>query len=87
METKVEANEMSEFEHMFKEIKKEMRESAARLEQKLQELAERHLDEMQKSMLRFKKYYITEKNEETASTIPTTNIISERLRPFYLQMN
>jgi len=79
---------MSEFEHMFEEIKKEMKESAERLEQKLQELAERrseemrdicerHLDDMQMAMLKFKKYYVTEKNEETSSTIPTTNVISD----------
>jgi len=75
-ETKVEANEMSEFEHFFEEIKKEMRKSAERLEKKLQELAE---DEMQNSMLRFKEYHITKKNEEISSNIAATNDINDSI--------
>jgi len=54
-----------------------MRESAERLEKKLQDITERHLDDMQKTMLRFNEYAITKKNEETTSTIPTNNIIND----------
>jgi len=45
----------------------------------MSDILERHLDAMQKSMLRFKKYYITKKNEETSSNIAATNDINDSI--------